>query len=80
MYVQTQYGWYILLDPATEYRSIYRRFFKPHLIAQSVLSWVEAGGTSHKKFLASEEFKNTGWNEANLKSAVRASSTSFIEL
>ncbi|TBU32705.1 S-adenosyl-L-methionine-dependent methyltransferase [Dichomitus squalens] len=38
LYVETQYGWYILKSPTVLYRNIHRRFYTPHRIAQIVIS------------------------------------------
>lgn len=38
LYIQTNFAWYILKTPAKEYRSLFYAFYRPHRVAQIVIS------------------------------------------
>ncbi len=48
MYVLTSTAWYLLEDPADEYRRLYERFWKPHKLSQLTASFATTAPTGDK--------------------------------
>ncbi|GJE89469.1 S-adenosyl-L-methionine-dependent methyltransferase [Phanerochaete sordida] len=59
VYIQTRYAWYALKTPAKEYAGTWKSFYRPHLIAQLIMSYATRHPARCTKESMRKRFVNT---------------------